>query len=355
MVILGLDKFLSKINRKGEKIGLITNSTGVDSKLNYNFESIKGIKKIFTPEQGLFGNMLDGEDISDYYMNNFKVISLYGKRKSPEEELEDVDIVIYDMEDAGVRYFTLISTLRLSIESAKKFNRKFIILDRPNPLGSNDIFGPVLNDEELSFVGIDRLPIKFAMTPGELGQFFNRNIGADLEIIKMDNYNRNMLHPQLLSYYIPLSLHLPTWESVYNYQAFCLLEATNISVGRGTTSPFMQIGAPGFENMKTDVKGIKLRKVKFRPLYSQYSGKEIDGFYIHIYDFNSYDPFRLVFDIMKSYDYLEVNWNKMEKLLGHSDLGKFLDENIDFNDLIESWTKGINEFKKLRQNYLIYP
>jgi len=354
VVTLGLDKFISKMNRKEKRIGLITNATGVDSKLNYNFEIIGGIRKIFTPEQGLFGNMLDGEDILDYRINKTEVISLYGKRKSPEEELEDIDIVIYDMEDAGVRYFTLISTLRLSIESAKKFNKKFIILDRPNPLGSNNIFGPVLSEEELSFVGIDRLPIKFAMTPGELGQFFNRNIGAELEIIKMDGYSRELAHPQILPYYIPLSLHLPTWESVYNYQAFCLLEATNISVGRGTTSPFMQIGAPNFENVKTDVKGIKLRKVKFRPLYSQYSGREIDGFYIHIFDFNSYDPFRLIFDIMKSYEHLEVNWNKMEKLLGHSELEKFLDGNLDFNDLIESWSKEINEFKKIRQNYLIY-
>ena len=351
MIRLGLDKFRNKYG----KIALVTNATGVDSHLIYNFQRMQNISIIFTPEQGLYGTMLDGESVGDSHIKGIPVRSLYGSLKSPrDEDLDEVDAIVYDIEDAGVRYFTYISTMKLVMESAKKKGIEMIILDRPNPIGADQIYGPLLPESNLSFVGIDTIPIKYGMTPGEIALFFNRKINAEVTVERMEGYARKMLHDEALNFYVPLSLHLPTVESVINYQAFCLLEATNISVGRGTPSPFMQFGAPGLEKVETSVEGVKLRHVKFRPMYSLYSGELIDGFYIHIMDRSKYDPFRLVFDIMKSYGRLEINKKKMDILLGDNIIYDYVGGSVQYEEILEKWNYDIEKFNEIRKKFLIY-
>jgi uncharacterized protein YbbC (DUF1343 family) len=351
MIKLGLDQFKNIYG----KIALVTNATGVDSNLIYNFDKLENVSLIFTPEQGLYGTMLDGESIGDSYIKGIKVRSLYGSIKSPrDEDLDGIDAIVYDIEDAGVRYFTYISTMKLVMESAKKNGIRMIVLDRPNPIRADEIYGPILPESNLSFVGIESIPIKYGMTPGELALFFNRKINAEIEIKSMEGYSRSMWHEDALNYYVPLSLHLPTMESVVNYQAFCLLEATNISVGRGTPSPFMQFGAPGLEKVETDVEGIKLRHVKFRPMYSLYSGELIDGYYVHILDRSKYDPFKLVFDIMKSYNRLEINKKKMDLLLGDDSIYNYISGSVTYEEILEKWNSHLEKFNEIRKKFLIY-
>jgi len=168
MIKLGLDQFKNIYG----KIALVTNATGVDSNLIYNFDKLENVSLIFTPEQGLYGTMLDGESIGDSYIKGIKVRSLYGSIKSPrDEDLDGIDAIVYDIEDAGVRYFTYISTMKLVMESAKKNGIRMIVLDRPNPIRADEIYGPILPESNLSFVGIESIPIKYGMTPGELALF----------------------------------------------------------------------------------------------------------------------------------------------------------------------------------------
>lgn len=351
---LGLDRFIEEGNEHGN-IGLITNATGVDSNIRYNFDIIRNVKKIFVPEQGLFGTKLNGESIDDESINGIPVYSLYGKRFSiPGELLEDLDLLIYDMEDAGVRYFTFVSTLKNLLISAKDYDMKVLILDRPNPLNAYDVYGPIMPKEYSSFVGPQGLPIKYGMTPGELAIFLNREVQAEVKVMEMTGYHRTKFHNELLNFYIPLSLHLPTFESVLNYQAFCILEGTNISVGRGTPFPFTVIGAPGLKNIETEAPGFVLRRTKFRPAYSLYASEEIDGFQVHITDPHKYNPFWLVFDVIKSYKNIEVDDNKIRKLLGDNSIFEYIENKISFKEIEENWSKSHKDFLSMRKESLIY-
>jgi len=358
-MMLGLEAFLER-SQVG-KICLITNATGVNHEITYNYHLLlrKGFKinKIFTPEQGLFGTAMDGEKLNNSIYNGIPIISLYGDRLYPsDKDLEDCELVIYDMEDAGVRCFTLISTLKLAMEAAKNNNKKFIVLDRPNPLGTSIIKGPGIKKDNLSFVGIENIPIRYGLTPGETALYFNRSINTDLEVIKMEGYDGSKYHDEILNFYIPLSLHLPSFDSVYNYQAMCLLEGTNISVGRGTTSPFMQFGAPFMENFNLRIPGIKLRKTYFRPTYSLYKDESIPGYYIHIMDRRSYNPFFLVIEIMK-YGIekgMIIDQIKISRLYGSLDLIKQISNGIPTQEIIDQWNEFENKFKRLIAGYRLY-
>jgi uncharacterized protein YbbC (DUF1343 family) len=247
-----LDRYLPLI--KNKKVGIVANAASlvnkthlVDTLLRHNIL----ITKIFSPEHGFRGNIDAGEKVNDTIDNKtgIPIISLYGKHKMPtEKDLQNVDVVVFDLQDVGVRFYTYISTLYYVIKSCALFNKPLIILDRPNPNGFY-IDGPVLDTNYRSFLGIIPIPLVYGMTIGELALMINQepmykptDKSADIQIIQLKNYTHNMM---IKIQSIP-SPNLNSWQSIILYPSLGLFEGTVVSVGRGTDKPFQILGHPKY-------------------------------------------------------------------------------------------------------------
>ena len=257
-VKLGLDVLLDeKIELITNKnIGLVTNNSGIDSKGISNFERLMRtknitIKVIFSPEHGLFGEAAAGEKVNyDGQIKTLpKVISLYGNNRKPTDiQLEGVDIIIYDIQDIGARFYTYISTLGLVMESAAKSGINVLVLDRPNPITGNITEGPTLDLKYQTFVGYYPIPTRYGLTVGELALMINNERWIEnqpqLEVIKMKGWTRDLWYDQTKLPWIKPSPNIPDLNTAIIYPGMCLLEATNLSEGRGTKKPFKKFGAP---------------------------------------------------------------------------------------------------------------
>ena len=236
---------------KGKNIGVIANQTSIYHNTHLIDTLVSEgiiVKKIFSPEHGFRGNIGEGLHISNGIddKTGIEIISLYGNNKKPKaEQLNDIDILLFDLQDVGTRFYTYISTLTYVMEAAAENDIPVIVLDRPNPNGFY-IDGPVLESENSSFVGMNEIPIVYGLTIGEYAMMVNGEswlkdgIKCDLTVIPMSNYDRRAI------YKLPVkpSPNLPNWESVYLYPSLCLFEGTVVSVGRGTDKPFQIYGHP---------------------------------------------------------------------------------------------------------------
>ena len=249
-----VDYYFNKLNNK--KIAIIANNTSVINTSKGSTHIIDtliargiSINKIFSPEHGFLGDKDDGEKFENAFYNNIEIISLYGgNRRLKDEDIEDIDIIIFDIQDVGVRFYTYLSTLHYAMQSAARKNKKFIIMDRANP-NSFYIDGPVLDLKNSSFIGLHPVPIVYGMTIGEYGLMINgegwlkNNLKVDLEVIKLKNYSHS------LKYEPPIrpSPNLPNIQSIYLYPSLAFLEKTEVSVGRGTAIQFQIYGHPDFK------------------------------------------------------------------------------------------------------------
>ena len=242
---------------RGRSIGLVTNHTGITKNNEKNYELFQtnseiSLKRIFAPEHGFFGEASAGAKV-DYDGKNTpgpEIISLYGKiRKPTKEMLDGIDLIIYDIQDVGARFYTYISTLGLVMEAAGEYGIDVMVLDRPNPIGGEIIEGAILDTAFKSFVGYYPIPIRYALTVGELGQMAVKegwltSNPPNLTIVKMDGWERKMFYDDTNLPWVPPSPNIPDLETAIIYPGMCLYEATNVSEGRGTNNPFKQIGAP---------------------------------------------------------------------------------------------------------------
>ena len=235
---------------EGKRVGLITNQTGVNEHLEPTasvLNDIPGLKLValFAPEHGLDGAIQAGVEVA----GGGRIYSLYGPGRAPSPEaLEKLDVLVYDIQDVGSRFYTFTSTLRESLLAAARAEVPLIVLDRPNPLSGNVLAGPIMTSELASFVGIDGLPIRYGLTVGELARWLvgEKGIEVNLKIVPMGGWNRDLWFDQTRLPWIQPSPNMPTLETVTVYPGFCLIEGTNLSEGRGTTRPFEWIGAPGW-------------------------------------------------------------------------------------------------------------
>ena len=310
----GLDRFLMP----GEEIsipydnpgrtGIITNHTGLTCDLKQNVDLLQqeqGLElvKIFSPEHGFRGTAAAGEEIADTSdeKTGLPVISLYGDNKKPtEEQLQDLDTLIYDIQDVGVRYYTYISTLLKSLAAACEQGINFIVFDRYNPLG-RELAGNMLEEAFKSFVGPEKLPLCYGLTPGELARLFMRNRMAEragvseeiLSIVKLSGWSGESVDEMDVDW-VPPSPNLPAVESLFLYPVLTVLEGTNLSEGRGTTLPFRVAGAPWLPAdeiaeyldglQEAGLSGFKYRRVSFQPHSSKHSSRECQGlqFFYHL-------------------------------------------------------------------------
>lgn len=335
------------------------------------------IVKIFTPEHGLkniyqAGQRIDGDDTY-----NIPIISLYGRTfKLAIEDLEGLDAVIFDIQDIGSRYYTYVSTMTEVMNACAKAKIPLIIFDRPNPLGGK-ISGPVLNLKYSSFVGMHQIPIRHGMTIGELSYMINElnwledNLRANLKIVKMNGWNRNMYFEETNLNWIPPSPNIPNNITALVYNGMCLIEGTNLSEGRGTEMPFMQFGAPWLDSRKIikllnkrKLDGVSFKKVNFTPTdfsYHKYYNEKCNGVKIVVHDKILYHPLKTAIEILEivqnvhpdRFKFLENNF--IDKLYGSDKLRKcILSDDNQLGDLYEDWVLEENKFKTDSMRFLLY-
>lgn len=352
-----VDYYFNKLN--DNKIAIIANNTSVIKTSKGSTHIIdtliaKGlsINKIFSPEHGFLGDKDDGEKFENDFYNNIEIISLYGgNRKLKDEDIEDIDIIIFDIQDVGVRFYTYLSTLHYAMQSAARKNKKFIIMDRANP-NSFYIDGPILDLKNSSFIGLHPVPIVYGMTIGEYGLMINgegwleNNLKVDLEVIKLKNYNHK------LKYEPPIrpSPNLPNIQSIYLYPSLAFLEKTEVSVGRGTTIQFQIYGHPDFKG-----------DFSFTPqpnFGSQYP--KLKGVLSYGEDLRNYKTSNMIELKWLINSFTQINdknnffRSDFDKLSGTSNLKKQIIEGLSESEIRDSWKEGLEKFKKIRKKYLLY-
>jgi uncharacterized protein YbbC (DUF1343 family) len=355
-------EYLDKL--KGKSVGLVVNQTSIIGKtlLVDSLISLKvNVKKIFAPEHGFRGDAEAGKKISDYTdkKTGLHVISLYGDHKKPTlQDLEGIDIMIYDIQDVGVRYFTYISTLHKVMEACAENNKQLILLDRPDPNGYY-VDGPVLEKDFSSFVGMDPVPIVYGMTPGEYATMLNgegwlaNGEKCNITVIKCVGYSHKMQYQ--LS--VPPSPNLKTMTAVYLYPSLGLFEGTNVSVGRGTDMPFEIIGKPDFKENDTT---FMPRSIPGRAEEPPYMNQLCHG--VRLTRFAN-DYIKTINEIylywLIGFYKDEVNKDKFftpffDKLAGTDTLRKQIIEGKTPEEIRKSWKPGLDNFKKIRAKHLLY-
>lgn len=346
-----------------KNVALVINQTAVinDKLLPDTLISLGiNIKKIFAPEHGYRGNSADGVTVKDYIdpVNKVKVVSLYGNKEKPSaEDLKGIDIVVFDIQDVGCRFYTFISTMTYVMQACAENKIPFIILDRPNPNGFY-VDGPVLEPEYSSFIGLHPIPVVYGMTIGEYAMMVNgenwleNGLKADLTVIKCSNY----AHSSIFELPVAPSPNLPNMTAVYLYPSLCLFEGTIVSVGRGTDRPFQQIGHPDFKEGKNSFIPKSIKGVSDNPPYA--------GIKCYGYDL-SRSISRNKKDNGINLEYLIEFYEKLpkkedfftgyfNKLAGNSSLQEQIINGIDRESIRSSWAPELEKFKEIRRKYLIY-
>jgi uncharacterized protein YbbC (DUF1343 family) len=361
----------------GKKVGLITNPTGIDSKLTSIVDLLHddpdiNLTALFGPEHGVRGDAQAGASV-EYYIDEktgLPVYSLYGKTKKPTPEmLKDVEVLVFDIQDVGTRYYTYIYTMAYAMEAAKENDIPFIVLDRPNPQGGESVDGPVLEPEFSSFVGLYPIPLKHGMTVGELATLFNKEfkIGADLKVIKMKGWKRDMDYDDTGLPFVLPSPNMPAVSTTFVYPATGLIEGTNVSEGRGTTKPFELIGAPYINSDELAGKlnalrlpGVKFRAASFTPTFSKHAGKLSHGVEIYITDREEFKAVPTGLHIIKTIqdlypdDFEFLAANNFNLLIGNGWIMSRIKEGSTVNEILKEYQVKQDAFKKVRKNYLLY-
>ena len=355
---------------EGKRIGLITNPTGVDREFRATVDTVAEeyrLCALYSPEHGVRGNIQAGGKVDSYVdeKTGVEVRSLYQK-KAEKELFSDVDIIAYDVQDVGARFYTYIYTLTAAMEAAARDGKRVVVLDRYNPIGLKKLEGALLNEKFTSGVGKYGLPARYAMTVGEFAQYANEvgKIGCDLEVIKCENLKRSDDFRTLGLEWVLPSPNLPSYESALAYIGTVLLEGTNMSEGRGTTKPFEMIGAPYLRADEVikyveslGFSGFKLRECCFTPTFSKHKGELCRGFQIHVTDPDSFEPFTVGVMML---DYIRKTHSEfkfredvdfLSLLLGTDE---FLKENFNAESFILRTKEELKSFSENAARYFLY-
>ncbi|RPJ99977.1 hypothetical protein BSBH6_03486 [Bacillus subtilis] len=375
----GIDTLLPDFKKrlKGKRIGLITNPTGVNASLKssvdilYENPDIK-LTALFGPEHGVRGDAQAGDEVGSYIdeKTGIPVYSLYGKTKKPTPEmLKNVDVLMFDIQDVGTRYYTYIYTMAYAMEAAKENGIPFMVLERPNPQGGKHFEGPVLEPEYASFVGLYPIPLKHGMTIGELALLFNKefDINADLTVVKMKHWKRKMDFDDTKLPFVLPSPNMPTLESTFVYPATGLIEGTNISEGRGTTKPFELIGAPFIKSTELEealnglnLPGVTFRAASFTPTFSKHQGTLCHGVQLYVTDREKFEAVKTGLSLIKTIhdlypeDFEFLSTGSFDKLAGNGWIRTKIENGASIEDIIDNYEKPLQQFSKTRKKYLIY-
>ncbi|TCI63039.1 exo-beta-N-acetylmuramidase NamZ domain-containing protein [Exiguobacterium sp. SH0S2] len=361
----------------GKRVGLITNPTGVDANMTsivdlfHNSDDFE-LTALYGPEHGVRGDAQAGSTISSYIddVTGLPVYSLYGATKKPTPEmLKDVDVLVFDIQDVGTRYYTYIYTMAYAMEAAAENDIPFVVLDRPNPQGGLRVEGPVLDPAYSSFIGLYPIPLKHGMTVGELARLFNREyqLQADLEVVKMKGWKRSMLYEDTGLPFVMPSPNMPTTDTVNVYPATGLFEGTNLSEGRGTTKPFELIGAPyinAHEYAKRlnalDLSGVTFRAASFTPTFSKNAGKLSHGVEVYVTEPTKFEAVKTGIAMLKvahdlypdDFEFLANDF--ITKLTGNAYLKDMILDGESLEAIMDKVDAERDAFLPIRKDYLLY-
>jgi uncharacterized protein YbbC (DUF1343 family) len=368
------------------RIGLLCNPASVDRQFNHARILINRLfpgqlKALYSPQHGFFAekqdNMVESEDTIDPVLK-IPVFSLYGQTRIPTRKMLDpIDVLIVDLQDVGTRVYTFIYTVSHCLEAAKRYKKKVLILDRPNPINGVAVEGNCLHPDCASFVGRYPIPMRHGLTIGELSQLFNSqfDIGSEIEIIPMRGWKRSMRFADTGLPWVAPSPNLPTPTSAHVYPGQVLWEGTNISEGRGTTQPFEIFGAPFFEVEKLletsefgDIPGAILRPVIFEPTSNKWQGISCHGFQIHVTDIHAYRPYMTSLGFLQQamlqykqhfewkappYEY-EYQRLPIDLIIGDSSVRQHLEKNTPLDQIEASWQGDLERFTEIGTNFHLY-
>ena len=359
---------------KNKRVGLVTNHTALNRRgkhiLNvFARQDQFKLGAIFTPEHGLRGQD-DKEFIpSEVYGENIPVYSLYGDvRKPTDQMLSGVDILVYDIQDIGTRYYTYTTTMAYCMEAAADRGIPFVVLDRPDPINGNTVEGEVLNEKFRSFTGYFTIPTRYAMTIGELANYYKGEyrINVNLKVIKMENWQRNMWYDQTGLKWVNPSPNMRSLNAAILYPGLGMLETVNMSVGRGTNSPFTYYGAPWLDNFAVlnefqqngiSFPGLKFNAVKFTPTDSIYAKQRINGFKVDITDRNSvrsFDAMVKTLEVVRRLHPNDIVYEGMKRSFGSSILTDMMTGKYTADQVLGIVAENQQKFMPIREKYLLY-
>ena len=357
---------------KGKNVGVITNQTGIDAAGRSTLSRLcqaPGVKvrAIFSPEHGLYGNLDEKVSSCTDPASGLPVYSLYGKTLKPSAQmLRGLDALVYDIQDVGCRYYTYITTMAYAMEAAAAANLDFYVLDRPDPITAAAVQGPVLDPGLKSFIGYFPLPLRYGMTAGELAQLFNkeRGIGARLHVVKMAGYHRSAWFDQTGLPWVNPSPNLRSLTQAILYPATGLVESANLSVGRGTPTPFEVVGAPWISGArladylsKRQLQGIAFEPVTFVPAASPYRGQRCQGVRLRVVDRNALDSPALGLELASALTHLypgQFHLGNTLGMVGSRQVLQALQCHEDPREIERRYQPGLQAFLRLRAKYLLY-
>ena len=368
---------------QGKRIGLVTNMTGVDRELRSDIDLLAARKDfhlvaLFGPEHGVRGDAQAGAHVesSRDAATGLPVHSLYGEHREPDAEmLQGIDVLLFDIQDIGARYYTYAYTLANVLRAAKKQGVPVWVLDRPNPIGGEKVEGPVLEPAFASFVGLFPIPVRHGMTIGELARLFNAefDIGAQLRVVPMRGWKRSDAEPGDAMPWVPPSPNMPTRDTALVYPGMGLIEGTNVSEGRGTTRPFETVGAPFVDARQLadtlnalDLPGVRFRPTWFTPSFSKNEGQSCGGVQLHVTDRESFQSFRTGLAVVKALhdlypqqfrfqsDAPGASAGFFDKLAGNAWIREGIEHGESLDALQARWQPALEEFQRVRLRYLLY-
>jgi uncharacterized protein YbbC (DUF1343 family) len=357
---------------RGKHVGIITNHTGLDSQEHTTVDVLSraaGVQLValFSPEHGLAGRNDERIPSTKDPSTGLPVYSLYGETLRPTDEmLKGIDALVFDVQDAGVRFYTYTVTMAYCMEEAAKRHIAFFVLDRPNPLGGQIVEGPMLDADKTNFVAYYPLPVRYGLTIGELAQFFNaeNHIGAELHVIAMKNWHRNYFFESTGIRWIPPSPNLRTTKGSILYPGIEILQNAGVSVGRGTETPFEEFGAPWLNGddvaaalNERHLPGVHFAAKPFIPIAGLYAGQRCGGVAIRVTDRSAVRSMRVGLEIAAMLRKLypqPFDVSKLITLVGNSDTIQQLQSGIAPEKIVASWADGLTAFEQIRRKYFLY-
>jgi len=386
LVTLGSNRLLSSGRLKGQRVGVVCNAASVDSELHHIVDQISAksdltLTALFGPQHGFHSveqdNMIETAN-AKHPIYGIPVYSLYADTREPTAQmLQGLDVLIIDLQDVGTRVYTYAYTLANCLRAASRQGVAVVVCDRPNPIGGLVVEGPTLETGLQSFVGQFPIPLRHAMTIGELARLFNTHygIGAELDVIPMSGWTRDSYYENTGLTWVMPSPNLPTIDSAVVYPGCVLFEGTNVSEGRGTTRPFELIGAPWIDAEKLvdtlnvlQLPGVVFRPIQFQPTFQKHAGQVCSGCQIHVTDRNIFQSVEVSVALLQAlrqqnpdlfewrrppYEYEHVK-APIDILVGTSGFREQVKSNLSAHTIVGSWASSLEEFEPVRQQFLLY-
>lgn len=362
----------------GERVGIVTNPTGITRDVRHIVDVMHAddrvnLVAVFGPEHGFRGTAQAGgsEGRYDDPATGLPVYDTYLKSGQPLADIftaSGVDTVVFDIQDAGARFYTYIWTLYDCMEAARLAGKRFVVLDRPNPVTGRSAQGPVLHKEFATFVGREPISQAHGMTVAELARLFNKEFLAapvPLDTVLMSGWKRSDFYDASGLPWVPPSPNMPTPDTALVYSGTCLFEGTNLSEGRGTTRPFELLGAEGIDRRwaaeaeQLGLPGVHFREAYFAPTFSKFQGRTVGGVQLHVHDRAAYDPVRTGIALLvtakkvwSGFAWRPDNW--IDKLTGSTQVRTMIDAGAGADEVVAAWQGELAAFRRMRGKYLLY-